>query len=115
MYFIRMMLFWLVLIARCSGSDEIPLKRAEQASTFKNNGKTFIAAWAIDNKLGTYSSTARNDRPAWLRVYFTSRSTVERVVVERGRSPKAACVFTVSVYDGAVRTVCGTYTGKPEG
>ena len=115
MYFIRMMLFWLVLIARCSGSDEIPLKRAEQASTFKFNGKTFIAAWAIDNDLGTYSSTARNDRPAWLRVHFTSRSTVERVVVERGMSPNVSCVFTVSVYDGAVRTECGTYTGKPEG
>ena len=51
---IRMMLFWymLVLSARCSGSDEIPLDRAEQSSTF-NYRK---AAYAIDNK-DTFTKT----------------------------------------------------------
>ena len=108
MYFIRMMLLWLVLVARCSGSDEIPLDRAEQSSTF------MPAHDAIDNNLSTYSSTYNEDS-AWLRVYFTSIYTVERVVVEKGGSNSAACVYTVSVYDGEVQTVCGTYTGKPRG
>ena len=106
MYFIRMMLLWLVLISRCSGSDEIPLDRAEQSSITNGN----IAANGIDGDV-TYSLTAKED-PAWWRVYFTSRSTVERVVVEKGYSNSAACVYTVSVYDGEVLTVCGTYTGK---
>ena len=78
MYFIRMMLLWLVLIARCSGSDEIPLDRAELSSNHTTNS---IAADAIDDDLATYSMTAQED-PAWWRVYFTSSSTVERVVIE---------------------------------
>ena len=102
-----MMLLWLVLIARCSGSDEIPLDRAEQSSTYSDR----TAARATDNDLTTFSMTTKED-PAWLRVYFTSSSTVERVVVERGYCYDAACVLTVSVYDGEVQTVCGTYTGK---
>ena len=102
------MLLWymLVLIARCSGSNEIPLDRAEQSSTFGN-----IAARSIDGDLNTDSLT-NNEDPAWLRVYFTSSSTVERVRVEKGFGYDAACVLTVSVYDGKVQTVCGTYTGK---
>ena len=97
-----MILLWLVLIASCSGSDEIPLDRAEQSSNNK-------LAHAIDNDLSTYIATY-NENPAWLRVYFSSSYTVERVVVEKGYSWDAACVYTVSVYDGAVQTVCGTYT-----
>ena len=109
MYFIRLMLLWytLVLSARCSGSDEIPLDRAEQSSTWG----TRIAASAIDSNLATLSTTIDED-PAWWRVYFTRSSTVDRVVVEKGLSYDAACVLTVSVYDGVTETVCGTYTGK---
>ena len=104
------MLLWymLVLIARCSGSNEIPLDRAEQSSTFGN-----IAARSIDGDLNTDSLT-NNEDPAWLRVYFTSSSTVERVVVERSWSAGAPCVYTVSVYDGGAETVCGTFVVKKE-
>ena len=105
-----MLWYMLVLIARCSGSDEIALDRAEQSSTYSGN----IAAMAIDNNLNNYSATTE-ENPAWLRVYFTSSSTVGRVVVEKGWSYDAACVFTVSVYNGEVQTVCRTYTGKPRG
>ena len=103
------MLLWymLVLITRCSGADEIPLDRAEQSSTYGD----YTAAKAIDGNLYTGSITTVED-PAWLRVYFSSSSTVERVVVEKGGSSTRACVLTVSVYDGEVQTVCGTYTGK---
>ena len=97
----------LVLSAKCSTFSEIPLDRADHSSTWSHN----IAAKAIDGKLATSSLTYDED-PAWLRVYFTSSSTVERVVVEKGYSNEAACVFTVSVYDGETETVCGTYTGK---
>ena len=103
-----MMLLWLVLIARCSGSDEIPLDRAEQSSTY---GDRIAANKAIDGDLTT-SSITTEENPAWLRLYFSSSSTVERVVVEKGYAFDAACVLTVSVYDGEVQTVCGTYTGK---
>ena len=110
MYFIRMMLLWLVLMARCSGSDEIPLDRAEQSSNYS----TYFAARAIDNDIGSRTCTNQED-PAWWRVYFSSSSTVERVLVEKGDNYDASCVYTVSVYDGEVQTVCGTYTGKPKG
>ena len=105
------MLLWymLVLITRCSGADEIPLDRAEQSSTYAG----YTAARAINGDLGTRSITTLED-PAWLRLFFSSSSTVERVVVEKGYSNSKACVFTVSVYDGGVQTVCGTYT-KPRG
>ena len=102
-----MMLLWLVLITTCFGSDEIPLDRAEQSSTYN----TYIAAKAIDSNINTFSCTNAQD-PAWLRVYFISSSTVERVVIERGRSDHATCVYTVSVYDGEVQNVCGTYKDK---
>ena len=119
MYFItliRMMLLWLVLIARCSGSDVIPLDRAELSSTY-NSTYIAAAAGAIDGNLTTRSVTTAED-PAWLRVYFKSSSTVGRVVVEQGFSYSTSCgwttLFTVSVYDGGAETVCGTYTGKSE-
>ena len=108
-YLGRMMLLWfmLALSARCSGYDEIPLNKAEQSSTY-----TFYrAARAIDGNLNTRSRATTED-PTWWRVYFTSSSTVERVVVKQGLGKDAACVFTVSVYDGVTETVCGTYTGK---
>ena len=75
MYFItliniRMMLLWLVLIARCSGSDVIPLDRAELSSTY-NSTYIAAAAGAIDGNLTTRSVTTAED-PAWLRVYFKS-------------------------------------------
>ena len=96
----------LVLSARCSGADEIPIDRAEQSSTY-----FAAAANAIDGDLTTRSKTYQED-PAWLRVYFLSSSDVEKVVIEKGYSKDSSCVFTVSVYDGEVETVCGTYTGK---
>ena len=107
---IRMMLLWLVLIARCSCSDEIPLDRADQSNTFGS----YIAASAIDGDLGT-QSIALSESSRWLRVYFTSSSTVGSVEVQKGKSYGPACVWTVSVYDGEAGTVCGTYTGKPLG
>ena len=108
MYFIRIMLLWymLVISAKCSGSDEIPLDRAEQSSTYSDD----IAAKAIDGDLATRSATTKKDR-AWLRVYFTNSYNVERVVVKKGFIYSPDCtVMIVSVYDGEVETVCGTYT-----
>ena len=112
--FIRMLsaLLWcmVVLSARCSGSDETPLERAVQSST-GNSINHVIASQAIDGNLTTYSLTSKDD-PAWLRVYFQSSFIVDKVVIERGYSYDAACVLTVSVYDGETETVCGTYTGN---
>ena len=103
-----LVLWWmLVLSARCSGADEIPLDRAEQSSTIS----TFSAANAIDGNLTTRSNTSKKN-PAWLRVYFQSSSNVKKVVIEKGLGYDASCVYTVSVYDRVVETVCGTYTGK---
>ena len=94
----------LVLSARCSGADEIPLDRAEQSSTHisANSG---AAVGAIDGDLTTRSKTSRED-PAWLRVYFQNSSNVEKVVIEKGGGYDASCTFNVSVYDGEVETVC---------
>ena len=100
----------LVLSARCSGADEIPLDRAEQSSTWS----TYSAANARDGDLTTGSITNLED-PAWLRVYFQSPSNVGEVVIEKSYSYDASCVYTVSVYDGEVETECGTYTGIPRG
>ena len=113
MYFIRIMLLWymLVLSVRCYSSSEIPLDRAEQSSTYNT---TYIAAKAIDGDLGTRSRTTP-ENPAWVRVYFSSSSTVGRVVVEKGGHYSKSCVFTVSVCYGEIETVCGTYTGIPLG
>ena len=101
----------LVLSARCFSSGEIPLDRAEQSSTWSTY---FAAANATDGDLTTVSATSRED-PAWLRVYFKSSSNVEQVVIEKGLSFNASCVYTVSVYNGEVETECGTYTGKEWG
>ena len=108
------MLLWftVLLIVRCYGSNEIPLARAEQSS-IASGGQDRTAANAIDNDIGTASHTEREGSP-WLRVYFKSSSTVERVVVEKGHGYQVACVFTVLVYDGNAGTVCGAYTGKAQ-
>ena len=98
----------LVLSARGFSSGEIPLDRAEQSSTWSTY---FAAANATDGDLTTGSATSRED-PAWLRVYFKSSSNVEQVVIEKGFSFNASCVYNVSVYDGGVETECGAYTGK---
>ena len=107
-----MRLLWCVLILGASSfdADEIPLERAEQSSTLGG----YIASNAIDNDLFTTSYT-NTVYPAWLRVYFESSSTVDKVVVEKGLVHSAACVWTVSVYDGETETVCGTYTDKLKG
>ena len=104
----------LVFSARCSGADEIPLDRAEQSSTRKNQGVTYYAARAIEGDPSTESVT-NADNPAWLRVYFENSSNVKQVVIEKGYSGSSSCVYTVSVYDREVETVCGAYTGIPRG
>ena len=109
-----MLVLWLMLVlsARCSGADEIPLDREEQSSTFRSaDAGTAASASAIDGNLTTRAKTSNEDH-AWLRVYFLSYSNVEKVVIEKGYSKYSSCVYTVSVYDGEVETVCGTYTGK---
>ena len=108
-----MMLLWsmmLILGATCSGTKVIPLDRAEQSSTHAGNS----ASNAIDNDFSTTSHTLQ-ETSAWLRVYFKSSSTVEKVVVEEGYVHTTGCVWTVSVYDGETETVCGTYTDKQPG
>ena len=100
----------LLLSIRCSGSNEIPLDRAEQSSTYSK----YFASKALDGNLATKSITTQED-PAWIEFYFKSSSTVDKVVVEKGGSYSAACVYTVSVFDGEAETVCGTYTGIPYG
>ena len=87
--------------------DLISLDRAEQSSTWSND----IAANAIDGDLTTQSAASSESDP-WLRVYFEDSSNVGKVVIEKGYSGSPSCTFTVSVYDGDVETVCGTYTGK---
>ena len=97
-----------IVSARCSGSDEIPLDRAEQSSTYG----VARAAKAIDNDLETNAYTAGTEATSWLRVYFTSSFAVSKVVIEKGKSYAQSGVYTVSVYAGETGTVCGTYTGK---
>ena len=96
----------LLLSTRCSGSNEIPLDRAVQSSTYSD----YFASKALDGNLATKAITTQED-PAWIEFYFKSSSTVDKVVIEKGTSNIAACVYTVSVYDGETGTVCGTYTG----
>ena len=107
-----MLVLWLMLVlsARCSGTDEIPLKRAELSRTMSS----FNAANAIDGDIASYASTNSED-PSWLRVYFMSHSDVGMVVIEKGHRGSDSCVFTVSVYDGEVETVCGTFPGGKRG
>ena len=108
-----MKLLWCMLIlgASCSDADEIPLDRAVQSST---HAADYIASKAIDNDIATTSHTLQ-ETSAWLRVYFKSSSTVEKVVIEKGYVHTTGCVWTVSVYDGETETVCGTYTDKLKG
>ena len=94
----------LALSARCSGSNEIQLDRAEQISTYGS----YTASNAIDNNLATTAMTTRSN-PSWLKVYFTSVSNVEKVVIEKGYTA-ADCTFTVSVNNGGQSVSCGTYT-----
>ena len=110
MYFIRMMLLWLVLIARCSGSDEIPLDRAEQSSK-RGIGSGTIATLAIDNDIVTHTYTSQED-PAESLLHQQLYSGESG---DRGHRWDIACLWTVSVYDEEVEPVCGTYTGKPFG
>ena len=100
----------LVLSARCSGADEIPLKRAELSRT----RSPFNAAYAIDGDIESSASTNSKD-PSWLRVYLLRHSDVGKVVIEQGYRGSDSCVFTVSVYDGEVETVCGTFPGGNRG
>ena len=107
--FIRMRLVWcmLVLSAKCSGSEEIPFVRADSSSTSRISGKT--PDKAIDNNPDTAAATSHAESPAWLRLYFESRSSVEKVVVEHGIAYSADSVYTVSVFDEGVETLCGTF------
>ena len=110
-----MLVLWLMLVlsARCSGADEIPLDRAEQSSTFRSaDAGTAASANAIDGNLTTRAKTRYEDH-AWLRVYFLSYSNVEKVVIERGYSYSTACRYSVSVFAGDVKTLCGVYN-KPQ-
>ena len=110
LFFIRMILLWfmVVLFPRCSSSGEILPDSAELSSTDGIN----VASRALDNNHGT-SARTNIGSAEWLRIYFKGTATVDNVVVQRGLSYDAACVFTVSVYDGVTRTVCGMYTGHP--
>ena len=99
------------MILLSSGSDEIPLDRAEQSGLHVSGLENAGAANAIDNDLETGAITGNaNEDHLWLGVYFQSSYTVDKVVVEKGSSIDSACVWTVSVYDGEIETVCGTYT-----
>ena len=97
------LLYVLFLSASCSGSDEIPLERAEQSSAYN------AADRAIDNDLATQAITGQEANP-WLRLYFTSSFNVEEVVIEKGHGYVASCTYSVSVYEGEVKTLCGTYS-----
>ena len=100
-------LVWCVLAlsARCSGSNEIQLDRAEQSSTLGS----YTASNAIDNNLATDAMTTASN-PSWLKVYFKSVSNVEKVVIEKGFTRVADCTFTVYVNNGGQSLLCGTYT-----
>ena len=102
-------LVWCVLAlsARCSGSNEIQLDRAEQSSTFRIGNNP--ASNAIDNDHNTDAITTESD-PSWLKVYFTSVSNVEEVVIEKGYTHVADCTYTVSVNNEGRNLLCGTYT-----
>ena len=106
-----MLLVWwmLVLSARCSGADEIPIdiERAELSST----KLSYSAEKAIDGDATTRAGSTNQDNP-WLRLYFKN-SNVEKVVIERGYFYSTACRYSVSVFAGDVKTLCGVYN-KPQ-
>jgi len=87
--------------------DEIPIERAEQSSDYFS---AYSADKALDGDFSSPAVTAKEDNP-WLRLYFTSSSNVEKVVIEEGRAYDVpSCTYSVSVYKGEVKTLCGTYT-----
>ena len=89
-------------------TEEIPLERAEQSSIYGSSA----ADRAIDNDASTKAITNRESNP-WLKIYFKSSADVEKVMIEKGYSYNLSCVFTVSVYKGEVKKLCGTYHNKP--
>ena len=48
----------------------------------------------------------------WIKVYLKETSMVGKVMVERGRGRDVRYVYTLTAFDGAVGTQCGTYTGN---
>ena len=90
----------IVLSSVCSGSDEIPIDRAEQSSLWKES-QQHTAEKAIDDNLATRAVTALGNNP-WLRVYFKTTSIVERVVIEKGHTYATPCIYSVSVYEKEV-------------
>jgi len=88
-------------------NDEIPIERAEQSSDYY---PAYTADKALDGDFSSPAVTLKEDNP-WLRLYFTSSSNVEKVVIEEGRAYDVpSCTYRVSVYKGEVKTLCGTYT-----
>ena len=90
----------IILSSVCSGSDEIPIDRAEQAGLHQSN-QLWSAEKAIDDNLDTRSVTSKGSNP-WLRVYFKTASIVERVVIEKGFTYATSCIYSVSVYEKKV-------------
>jgi len=88
-------------------NDEIPIERAEQSSDYF---PAYSADKALDGDFSSPAVTAKEENP-WLRLYFTSSFNVEKVVIEEGRAYDVpSCTYSVSVYKGEVKTLCGTYT-----
>ena len=96
-----------MLVLSVRGMNQIPLDRAESSSTAGSSG----ANKAIDNNLNTEARTSggTDQGNSWLRLYFTSASDVGKVVIEKAESKASVCVYTVSVYHGKTKTLCGTY------
>ena len=107
-------LVWCVLAlsAKCFGLNEIHLDRAEQSSTYGYYPAS--ASNAIDNDHDTTAIT-NPVNPSWLKVYFTSVSNVEKVVIEKGYTHDVYCTFTVHVNAGDQSVSCGTYTKRSSG
>jgi len=87
---------------------EIGLESAKQSSTWNS------ADFAIDNDLASSTCTTKEYNP-WIRVYFKSSSNVGKVMIEAGQGYKATCIYSVSVIEEDVKSLCGTYTGKAYG
>ena len=102
-----LMLCMLVLSARCSGSDEIPLERAEQSSVYYNIS-AYTAEKAFDNNLGSAMNTDSHDLSPWWRAYFRSFYKVEKVELEKGNGGNN-CQYNISVLEGSEKKLCGTY------
>ena len=81
--------------------------RAEQSSDYSTS---HTADNAIDND-DTTAAVTKQEAKSWLRLYFKRSSEVERVVIEKGRSKAlpVSCLWSVSVYEGEVKTLCGMY------